>query len=144
MRIIILGTPLAKQSFKVTKKGFKYTDKKVVDWKAQARTQLINQLPEAWIPFTEAVRITDLTFVFPILKSFPKYKIKQIKEGIIFYKTTKPDLDNLQKSLWDCCEGILFINDSQVVHIGKMEKKYGEVPRIEFTVERIEQEKKHV
>lgn len=32
-------------------------------------------------------------------------------------KAQTGDLDNLLKALWDACEGILFKNDSQIVHV---------------------------
>lgn len=130
---------MAMQSMRFTKKGHRYQVRKVVNWKAQARQQMISQLPADFTPFVKPLMIKDLTYVFPIPKSFPKYKIGTIKDGFKIYKETRPDLmDNLSKSLWDCCEGILFLNDSQIVsHKGELCKIYGFKPRIEFEIEEI-------
>ena len=136
MKITILGEPLAKQSFRFTKKGHKYQNKNVVNWAAQARLQVINQLPKKFLPFNGPIVIQNLTFVFSLLKNMPKKTIKDIENGLDVFKVTKPDLlDNLQKNLWDVCEGVLFINDSRIVmHSGKMKKIYGKKPRIEFEI----------
>ena len=52
------------------------------------------------------------------------------------YKTTKPDItDNLAKMLFDCLEGIVYINDSQICEMYDVKKIYGFQPGIYLTIE---------
>lgn len=136
MRITILGVPMAKQSFRFTRSGLKYQPKELINWAAQAKLQIINQLPKGFKPMTEPVILKDLTFVYPVPKNTPKYKINLISDGHTLFKESRPDLlDNLGKNILDVCQGVLFINDAQIVgHTGFMKKIYGSTPRIEFEI----------
>lgn len=138
MKITILGVPMAKQGFMFTRKGIRYQKPEIKNWAAQAKLQVINQLPEEFKLFDGPIVIKNLSFVFPMLKNTPKYKKKMVEEGINLFKDTKPDMDNLQKNTWDVCEGILFTNDSRIVLIEKMKKIYGLKPRIEFEIVEVE------
>lgn len=90
-----------------------------------------NKLPKGFKPFDVAISVKAL-FVFPPLKSFSKKKLKEIEEGKIFYKSTKPDLaDNLMKGTMDALNGIAFIDDSLISKVER-EKIYGLIPRIEL------------
>lgn len=42
------------------------------------------------------------------------------------YPTVKPDLDNLEKSLFDALNGIAYEDDSQIIELSAS-KKYGEI-----------------
>jgi Holliday junction resolvase RusA-like endonuclease len=46
---------------------------------------------------------------------------------------TKPDLDNLEKHLKDCCTGVFWLDDKQVVECHKA-KYYADVPRWEICI----------
>lgn len=132
---------MAKQSFNYTKRGHKYIDKEVRDWEGQARVQIMEQLPEDFVPYDCPIVIKNLTFVFPLLANTPKYKKRFLKNGGNLYKKTRPDLmDNLPKNLFDACESVLFTDDSLIVkHIGEMKKIRGRKPRIEFEIFPLEQ-----
>lgn len=53
---------------------------------------------------------------------------------------TKPDLDNLEKHLKDCCKGIFWIDDKQVVgHTPEFGKYYGDPPRWEIEILTLEE-----
>lgn len=89
-----------------------------------------NQLP-IHTKWTKEVHITQLEFIFKIPSNFPNYKIKEIHNGIIHYKTTKPDLpDNLKKALFDALEGYIFENDSLICSENNVVKRYGINPGI--------------
>ena len=49
------------------------------------------------------------------------------------YPVTRPDLDNLQKSIWDAVNGIIWKDDSQIV-MGAAEKRYSDTPEIYLNV----------
>lgn len=50
----------------------------------------------------------------------------------------KPDLDNLQKSVLDALEGVIYECDSRIVSV-LARKQYGDSPKIEFFASSIEQ-----
>lgn len=136
MKIIIKGIPLQKQSAKFARVGKfvrSYQPKKINNWVAQARLQILNQLPQHWLPLRGEVEIKEIIFVFPPLKSWTKKLLLTLQQGKRIYKPTKPDLDNLCKNTWDCCNGILWVDDAQIVEVNSMKKIYGEVPRIELS-----------
>jgi len=72
-----------------------------------------------------------LRFVFKHPANYAKYKINEIINGIVHYKTTAPDLtDNLQKALWDALEGLIFTNDGIICSMNNVQKIYGMTPGI--------------
>lgn len=60
--------------------------------------------------------------------------VKRPKKPKGSHPTTRPDLDQYVKLLLDACNGILWWDDSQVVHI-EAQKLYSEHPRIRLCVE---------
>lgn len=64
------------------------------------------------------------------------YKAKT-KKAVGSWKTTRPDLDNLNKLLWDVLtETGFFSDDSQIVNFEAL-KIYGEEPKIKIEIEEI-------
>jgi len=138
MILIIKGIPLQKQSARFVRRGNfikSYQPSKIVNWVSQVKIQLLQQLPEDFIPFSKEVKIKKLLYIFPPLKSFTKKKMKQIELGETIYKSTKPDLDNLQKNLFDSCNGIVWVDDARIVKIESISKIYGLIPQIILEVE---------
>ena len=78
-------------------------------------------------PFQEPLQF-DLTFVFEVPKSYSKSRRLHCLSDHGRH-TNKPDLDNLEKSVLDASEGILFYNDSQICK-KTSQKKWGEEPLI--------------
>ncbi len=79
-------------------------------------------------PFEGPISV-DALFVFPRPKSFPK-------KGGRMWKATKPDRDNLDKSLLDALSGVAWADDAQVCS-GLVQKAYAahdEAPHVEVTV----------
>jgi len=108
-----------------------YQPKANVNYKAWIKLQAQTQLPADFKLITGAVAIEKCHFIFPILKSFPKYKKREICNGIRHYKTSKPDLaDNLMKGLVDALTGIVWNDNSQIVTVKNTAKYYGEEPKI--------------
>lgn len=142
MKVIIIGTPQAKQSArfriienKKTKKSFvsSYQKKEVVENEKNIANTVKSQIPLGYVPFDVAIGV-EILYVFPFLASFTKKQKEFIEAGGTIYKDTKPDLtDNLNKGLFDACEGILYTNDSRVSKIESM-KIYGTQPRIELRI----------
>lgn len=92
----------------------KYTDhKKDLQW----------QMPMLMID--KPIKLT-IEFHFPLLKSWSKKKhVAMVGQ----YKRTKPDIDNLIKTVLDAANGHLWNDDNQIVEITSF-KKYAEEPKI--------------
>lgn len=138
LKLTVLGTPKPKQSarFRIVKGKGKpfiasYQKQEVKDTERNFAWDVKSQLPKGFIPYDCPIGV-KLLFVFPVLKGFSKTKMKQIEDGEIIYKDTKPDLvDNAVKLAMDSIEGIVFVNDSRICKV-ESEKIYGLVPRVEL------------
>lgn len=85
-------------------------------------------------PLQGALEI-EIEFYMPIRKSWSKSK----KESCLSGKekpTNKFDIDNLLKAVLDGCNGLLWIDDGQIVDV-KARKSYSEHPRVELKVKNI-------
>lgn len=144
MKLIIKGIPKPKQSVRSrivktkTGKNFvqHYQTKEVKQNERNLAYDVKSQLPSDFVPFSGAIHVKKILYVFPPQKGWPKYKMKELEAGKVFYKQEKPDLtDNLNKPLFDALQGIVFLNDSLICKISNVEKIYGLVPRIELELE---------
>lgn len=76
-----------------------------------------------------------LVFAMPIPKSLSKAKIKEILAGTLRH-TKKPDLDNLVKFVKDCCNGVIWKDDSQVFEL-KARKEYSDIAKTFIEIEEV-------
>ena len=122
----VYGNPVPKARARTVrlKNGFTttYTPKKTEQWEDMIRLQILKHRPEKLLDSAIALKAV---FVLQRPKSIPKKRK---------YPETKPDLDNLLKSLTDAMEGIIYTNDSRIVK-KEVEKVYGDPPRVEVEVE---------
>lgn len=139
MKIIIPGVPQPKQSArfrnvksKTGKKDFimSYQKKSVTNNASNIGKIALSQLPVDFIPYDCAV-VAKVTFVFPPLSSWNKTTKTLFESGKTIFKTTKPDVDNCLKALFDGLNGIVFVDDSRVSRVIS-EKIYGKEPRVEL------------
>lgn len=72
-----------------------------------------------------------------IPKSFSKKK-KEAAETKKLLPITKPDIDNFVKSIFDPLNGVIWVDDSQVVSLN-VNKYYSVTPRVEVIISEIEQ-----
>ena len=143
MNFKILGVPQPKQSFKFAirhnKDGgqyvSKYQDGKVLGDEKDIVAQIVEQLPRNHVPWKGGVMIR-IQYVFSPPNAFSKKSMERLRAGEKFYKTTKPDQDNLDKALFDAMQGRVFINDSQICS-RLSEKVYGEIPRTEISMKHL-------
>lgn len=82
--------------------------------------------------FEEEVHIERLHFVFPPLSATPKYKLEAMNAGHVFYKTTRCDIDNACKFLWDFMIGFIYVDDSIIVSMNDVCKYFGNVPKVDI------------
>ena len=132
---------MAKQSarFRIAKnktgKDFimSYQKKELKDNETNSRYDIKHQLPKDFVPYANIPLQLELTFVYPPLKSWTKAKMKQLENGEVIYKTTKPDNDNLQKNIADILNGLVYTDDA-LVSILVVKKIYGFTPRTEIVI----------
>ena len=120
----LFGTPIASARPRFNfKTKTAYEDPQQGKLKEGAKWQLKSQYREE--PLGCPVYV-DLTFYLPIPKSTSKPKQRQMLNGIMQH-ISKPDIDNLQKFVLDCLNGIVIEDDRRVVEI-RARKVYSSKP----------------
>lgn len=132
-KLIIPGEPVAKARPRFnTKTGVAYTPKRTRSFETIVREVAYNKIVDV---LTGPVRM-EIVFCFPR----PKNKIWKTKPMPREWKLTRPDWDNLGKSVCDALNGIAYIDDSQIVDIRI--RKYicagDEKPHTEIVIEEVE------
>ena len=125
--LTVLGKPIAKARARVTKSGFSYTPESTVSYE--------NLIKLAWQDSQQSklpdVELTaSLTFEFQV----PKAKLSKFNKGIYIPHTSKPDLDNLAKSVLDALNGLAYTDDSQISFL-QVSKIYGNEPKVTIRIE---------
>lgn len=117
------AVPKARARTVRTKSGIpvSYTPKKTESWEKKIYLAALEHRPEQLLDGPLALEAT-------FYRVKPKSKGK--KE---LYPDTKPDLDNLAKSVTDALEGLLYTNDSRFVD-KILKKRYGDPPRVEIRI----------
>jgi Holliday junction resolvase RusA-like endonuclease len=93
----------------------------------------IHKKPET--PLTTSLKV-NIVAVFPYLKSHYK-KDGTLKPNVPQFKTSKPDVDNIAKFVFDALNGVFWKDDAIIVD-SRIVKIYGKEPRTEITVMEIE------
>jgi len=73
-----------------------------------------------------------VTFCMSIPKSWAKLKQMQAQQGEI-RPTTTPDIDNLIKLVGDALNGVIYLDDKQIVEVQAV-KRYALQPRTEIEI----------
>ena len=127
MKFTVYIEPVAKARARtVVQRGkvHSFTPRKT-EWAEWAiRQALVDVTGLQYFALPVAVKI-DVTFYIAKPKSAPKKRTMP---------TTKPDWDNLGKTITDALEKYLYENDSQIT-TAVIKKRYGSPPRIEIEIE---------
>lgn len=130
LRVLIPGPPVAQGRGRAVRFG---DSVRVIDpsksrsWKAMARIHMVQARARALIfaPAEVALRVVIVaTFARP--KSHPKRNPPA-------WKVSRPDVDNLAKSVLDAGNAVIWKDDSFVVELCAS-KRYGEVPSVSVEV----------
>ena len=132
MKILITPQPKGRPRF--TRTGIAYTPPATRDYEETLRERLREGFPE---PLVGPVWLR-LTFVFPLPKSALAKDKRKVAAGGFVRKATRPDLDNLGKAILDAANGIVYLDDAQVVR-WSASKWYGASPWIGVDVEKVEE-----
>lgn len=110
----LFGTPIAsaRPRFNFKTKSA-YEDPTQSKLKEGAKWQLRSQYREEPLGCPVSV---DITFYLPIPQSASKPKQRQMLHGVLHH-ISKPDIDNLQKFVLDCLNGIVIEDDRRVIEI---------------------------
>ena len=108
--------PVAKGRPRMTRKGHVYTPEKTRTFEKNAKLLAKKQF---WQQPLQGPIAVDLLFYFKAPKK-PKHAT---------YVVTRPDLDNLSKSICDAMNGLCWVDDSQIVDL-RVRKLYGEFPKV--------------
>lgn len=125
IRFTVLGMPIPKARARTTTlpngRAHTYTPDRTRAWETSVRLQARRWRPKKPL---DGPLMAELTFYLPKPPSVPRR---------VTYPATKPDLDNLAKSVFDALEGELFTNDSRIVD-KFLRKRYGEPARVEIAI----------
>ena len=122
------GKPVPMARPRVTSHGT-YTPQRCRDYKT-AVALAAKAAMRGKAPMDGAVHII-LQFTFKTPKSWPK--VKQACSGIVGH-TSRPDWDNLAKSVTDAMIGIVYKDDSQI-ETASVDKRYGDSDGVRIVVE---------
>ncbi|MFG7180707.1 RusA family crossover junction endodeoxyribonuclease [Burkholderia pseudomallei] len=122
---VIPGAPVAKARPRVTRNGT-YTPKDTRDYEREVRL-LARTAYGMSPPLDEPIHL-DLVAYVPIPKSWPKRRQQAARDGVL-YPTSRPDLDNYEKAVTDGCNGIVYLDDAQIVEVCKT-KRYSDHPHM--------------
>lgn len=110
-----------------------FTPRKTRDWEDTARRLGIEAM-RGRSPISRPVSV-DIAATLPVPKSWPKWKAEAACRGEIL-PTSKPDEDNIGKAAKDALNGIVIIDDSQIVS-SRVTKRYGTEPRVAIFVDAV-------
>lgn len=131
IELIVYGTPVAKGRPRFSAKtGRTYTDSKTASYENLIRLAFMEKYPD-FEPLEGALSLSVMA-CFPIPVSWSKKKRAGASENRI-KKTSRPDADNLVKSVCDGLNGVLWHDDAQIVNL-HVYKMYSTYPRTEITV----------
>lgn len=94
---------------------------------------IAEQMPQ--LESDNQIRLT-VKFYFPPLKSWSR---KKTGDMLWKFKRTKPDLDNLLKTVLDAGNGKVWNDDNQIIEIRTL-KKFGIAARTEMIIEELEED----
>ena len=128
----VYGDPVGKQAAKAfynpKAKGRKiimFSPKNTKDWE-----QLIRSAAQDHVP--------DELFDDPLCASVTFYMLKpKSRPKKCLYPDRKPDLDNLEKAVFDALEKVIYTNDSRIVE--KHSYKLWGKPRVNIKIEKMEE-----
>jgi Holliday junction resolvase RusA-like endonuclease len=106
-----------------------YTPKKTSDYETQIRQAARQAMTREPL---ETPLAAFLYFRLPIPKSYPKKRMAACLTGSE-RPTKKPDLDNLAKAVLDGLNGVIYIDDAQLVSI-HLTKVYDHNPGVDIMV----------
>lgn len=110
-----------------------YTPKKTANWESVAKHYAKQSMGDM-LPMGGPLQLS-IVLVFEIPKSWPKWKKAAAIFGEVAH-TGKPDIDNCMKAVKDAFNGVVWIDDSQVIK-ADIEKYYSDHAMVSAVVKPI-------
>jgi len=124
--------PTPKGRPRLGKGGNTYTPSKTKMAEREIRILLSAEVGRSKIQITEKPVYVKLVFHYPFPRKMSS-RDKLLADLGMFYKATRPDLDNLEKLVLDSMNGLIFYDDNQVVKLAS-EKIYSAREGVELKV----------
>lgn len=125
VRLFVPGEPVPKgrpRAFRMQRGRIgHYTPRKTRDWETETR-RIARQAMQSRLPLEGPVRL-EVMAVFPAPGSWPRWKRALVEDQHIF-PTGRSDVDNVVKALSDALNGVVWLDDGQVVDL-VARKRYG-------------------
>jgi Holliday junction resolvase RusA-like endonuclease len=134
---VIPGAAVGKGRPRATTRGkfvSMYTPEKTASYENLVKIKA--QEAMAGNPPTDCACLVNIDIFVSVPASFSKKTAKEALDGTR-YPTTKPDIDNVIKGIFDAMNGIVFRDDKQVVDC-RIIKRYWETPEVAVAVTAIE------
>lgn len=137
-KFVIPGQPFGNQRVARNQStGAIYLPKKSTNYQGLVAWNLRKALGRDYFkPTKKPIAITILSF-YEIPKSWPKWKRNAALEGDIV-PTSKPDVDNIEKAIFDALNNVAYCDDAQIVNVNGHVKRYSNEPRVEVSIEVLE------
>lgn len=143
MKIIIPGSPTAKMRHRSFVKTLKSGKNFVGAYNPQRSVEdkfisfLMTQIPQDHDLILEPIYI-QIWYGLPRPKSHygTGRNEGKLKASAPKYPAKKPDIDNYEKFIFDCLNGVVYRDDSQIISC-RHDKRYSENPRTEIEVRRL-------
>ena len=135
----IPGAPIGKGRPRFARHGahvVAYTPHKTVNFEAVVKI-MASQAMAGKSLLTRPVAL-HIDMYMPIPASWSK-KRQQLAHSGLIGATTKPDIDNITKGIFDSLNGVVYLDDKQIVSL-TASKQYGLIPRVEVRVQEYEKE----
>jgi Holliday junction resolvase RusA-like endonuclease len=138
LTITIPGKPIAKKRPRFFRKGQyvgTYNDQRTEEgrWLYEAT----RQIPNEWIPLKTPIKTTMVFYMQRPKSHYGTGKNSNIlKKSAPLSHTSKPDIDNLQKMVYDCLNRVAWVDDSCVCEVVSR-KEYSDTPRTEITISEV-------
>ena len=143
MKIIIPGNPIPKmrhRTFVKEKRGggyFQGAYNPQTEVEGKFISYLLTQMPKGHQIILDPIYI-QIWYGLPRPQSHygTGRNSGKLKPSAPKYPAKKPDIDNYEKFIFDCLNGVVYRDDSQVVSC-RHDKRYSENPRTEIEVRRL-------
>jgi Holliday junction resolvase RusA-like endonuclease len=131
--LTIPGNPVGKQRARVCRTGHAFTPLRTVNYETLIRELFAVAYPNH-VPWRGPV-LLRVTAYFQIPKSTPKKRRAEMETECVWYPH-RIDGDNLWKIIADALNGLVYVDDGQVVN-GHVLKYYSPRPRVEIEIEEL-------
>lgn len=139
IKLIIPGKPIAKKRPRFARRGkfvATYNDQETEE--GRFLWEVKKQLAQHWRLIKNPIEITTIFYMGRPKNHFGTGKNKErLKNSAPIYHTTKPDIDNLQKMVYDCLNSTVWADDSQICK-STAQKIYSEQPQTIIIIKEVD------